>query len=238
MKYSYLLFDLDGTLFDYDRAESEALRQTFLDSEMEYHDIFLQEYRKINKQIWLDYEAGKITQNNLKTERFLRLGRSLDLNIEQVRFSGIYLKNLSQGRFLLKGVPRLLSELSLDPYRMFLITNGLKDVQRERLAGSEITKFFSDIFISEEIGAAKPDKAIFDESFRRMGDPDKSEVLLIGDSLSSDIAGGCSYGIDTCWINPGNLENKSGYLPTYTIKSVEELRKILQIREKSLSFPG
>ena len=227
MKYSYLLFDLDGTLFDYDRAESEALRQTFLDSDIDYKSIFLQEYRNINKQIWLDYESGIITQKKLKIERFRRLGKALDFEIDPEIFSGSYLQNLSLGRYLLNGVLSLLSELSQDLYRMFLITNGLKDVQRERLSGSEITRFFTDVFISEEIGAAKPDKAIFDESFRRMGYPAKKEVLLIGDSLSSDIAGGNSFGIDTCWINPGKIENDSKYLPTYVLEGVEYLKKIL-----------
>ncbi len=227
MKYRYLLFDLDGTLFDYDRAESYALNQTFRESGFEHRDTFLSEYRKINKQIWLDYESGSITQKELKTERFRRLSESLGIEISPDKFSVSYLRNLSQGRFLLPGVLTFLTELSTNSVRMYLITNGLKDVQRERLSGSEITEFFSDVFISEEIGAAKPDKAIFDESFRRMGNPDKNEVLLVGDSLSSDIAGGFSYGIDTCWINPENHENKTNIIPTYIIKSVQELRNIL-----------
>ena len=227
MKYKYLLFDLDGTLFDYEKAESNALIQTFQNFGFEYSEIFLQEYRKINMQIWLDYESGSITQKELKTERFKRLGKVLDIEIDPENFSRSYLNNLSQGRFLLNGVSGLLAELSEGSYRMYLITNGLKDVQRERLSGSEITEFFSDVFISEEIGAAKPDKEIFDESFRRMGNPYKNEVLLIGDSLTSDIAGGCSYGIDTCWINPGNLVNDSEHKPTYVIDNVKLLRKIL-----------
>lgn len=226
MRYSYCLFDLDGTLFDYDKAESAAIRKTFQDHNVEYSPSYLLEYRKINKQIWLDYESGIITQTELKTERFCRLLKVLGIDADPEKFGISYLKNLSQGRYLLPGVIPVLELLSENNIKMYLITNGLKDVQRERLSGSEITRYFMDIFISEELGSAKPDNAIFDESFRRMGSPEKEEVLLIGDSLSSDIAGGCSYKIDTCWYNPNHLDNNSGHTPTYTIKDISELKQM------------
>jgi len=229
MKYSYCLFDLDGTLFDYNKAESTAIRKTFQNNDIKYSASHLQEYRKINKQIWNDYESGFITQVELKTERFGRLFETLGIDTDPGRFGISYLKNLSQERDLLPGVIPILDLLSENNIKMYLITNGLKDVQRERLAGSEITKYFIDVFISEEIGAAKPDKTIFDESFRRMGSPEKKEVLLVGDSLSSDIAGGCSYKIDTCWYNPNRLKNDSGYTPVYTIQDIIELKKILSL---------
>ena len=84
-------------------------------------------------------------------------------------------------------------------YRLALITNGLRDVQRPRLAGSAIGDYFAEVIISEEVGAAKPDPAIFDAAFELLGRPPRAKVLLIGDSLSSDIAGGRDYGLDTCW---------------------------------------
>ncbi len=229
MRYAYCLFDLDGTLFDYDKAESTAIQKTFEDHDVKYSPSYLQEYGRINKQIWLDYESGLITQVELKTERFRRLLETLGIDTDPGRFGIAYLKNLSQGRYLLPGVIPLLELLSKNNIKMYLITNGLKDVQRERLSGSEITKYFIDVFISEEIGAAKPDNAIFDESFRRMGFPEKEDVLLIGDSLSSDIAGGCSYKIDTCWYNPKHLDNNSGCTPIYTIQDITELEKILSL---------
>ena len=227
MKYRHLLFDLDGTLFDYDKAERVSIRKTFEDFSVEYSDSFLREYRKVNKKIWLDYESGQITQKELKTERFRRLGEVLELDIQPELFGKLYLENLSGERSLLPGVIALLEGLSNDKVKMYLITNGLKDVQRGRLSGSEITQYFSDIFISEEIGAAKPDKAIFDVAFLRMGDPKREEVVIIGDSLTSDILGGSEYGIDTCWMNPGEVKNGSGIIPTYEIKGLSELKHIL-----------
>ncbi len=229
MRYSYCLFDLDGTLFDYDKAESAAIQKTFQDHNVKYSDSYLLEYRSINKQIWLDYESGLITQDELKTERFRRLLEATGEVADPGKFGVAYLKNLSQERALLPGVIPIIELLSENSIKMYLITNGLKDVQRERLAGSGIKKYFIDVFISEEIGAAKPDKRIFDESFRRMGFPEKAEVLLIGDSLSSDIAGGCSYEIDTCWFNPNCINNNSDFKPKYTIKDIAELQKILNL---------
>lgn len=227
MKYKYLLFDLDGTLFDYDKAEKVSLRKTFEDFRIDNSGSYLEEYRKVNKKIWLDYESGQITQRELKTERFRRLGKVLELDIDPELFGKLYLKNITRERYLISGVIQLLEELSNDQFKMYLITNGLKDVQRGRLSGSEITQYFSDVFISEEIGAAKPDKAIFDEAFSRMGDPKRGDVVIIGDSLSSDISGGSAYGIDTCWFNPGEIKNGSGITPTYEIKGLLELRHIL-----------
>jgi len=228
MNYSHLLFDLDGTIFDYDRAESEALKRTFSEFGIRYLHSSLAAYRKINRQIWKDYESGMITQSDLKRERFRRLGEALAIEIVPDQFGACYLNYLSQGRFLIPGVLGLLNGLRRDGYKMYIITNGLKDVQRARLNGSEITGFFSDIFISGEIGSAKPDRAIFDEAFGRMGAPDRRKVLLIGDSLSSDIAGGSAYGMDTCWYNPDRAENRSGHTPVFVIHDIRELSVLLE----------
>jgi len=229
MMYTHLLFDLDGTLFDYDRAESEALAGAFAEAGIPYAPAHLSEYRRINQQIWIDYERGEITQRELRTERFARLGSTLGVTLHPESFSLEYLARLSQGRHLLPGVVEVLPALREKRYRMDLITNGISEVQRSRLAGSEITGYFTDIFISGEMEAAKPDPEIFEKSFSRMGNPPRDKVLLIGDSLSSDIAGGAAFGIDTCWINPNGAENDSQYSSTYTLKGVSELCQILTL---------
>jgi len=227
MKYKYLLFDLDGTLFDYDRSESNALEKTFGDFGFSYSVSSLEGYRKINKQIWQDYESGYISQEKLKTERFRRLGLFLGISFDSVNISFRYLENLSHERHLLPGTLSVLRELSERSFKMYLITNGLKDVQRSRLSLSKITKFFIDVYISEEIGFAKPDQAIFDEVFKRMKYPNRKEVIIIGDSLTSDIAGGNNSGIDTCWFNPKMRENTTKIIPTYELKDLFDLIAIL-----------
>jgi 2-haloacid dehalogenase len=107
-----------------------------------------------------------------------------------------------------------------------MVTNGLKDVQRPRLQHSAISSFIEKVFISEEMGVAKPASGFFEAVFREIGFPPKAEVLIIGDSLTSDIQGGISYGIDTCWFNP---TGKTTTLPvTYMIKTLGQLLKILK----------
>ena len=225
MKYKWLLFDLDGTLFDYDKGEEVAFIKTFDDFGLDYQDGYLKIYDAINKDLWKKFELGEIEVEKLKVERFELLLTQIDHNVDPAEFSKNYLVNLSNCTFLLDGVEELLRELE-GKFNMMLITNGLKSVQRPRLKNSTINIFFEDIVISEEVGSAKPDSKIFDIAFKKMNNPLKDDVLMIGDSLTSDIAGGINYNLDTCWLNtkalPGN-----GLIPKYEIKNITELKNIL-----------
>lgn len=225
MKYKWLLFDLDGTLFDYDKGETVAFQKTFDDFKINYKEEFLSIYDSINKQLWKKFELGQIEVEKLKVERFELLLDQIDHDVNPAEFSNNYLVNLSNCTFLLDGVEELLRELD-GKFKMMLITNGLKSVQRPRLKNSTIKNYFEDIVISEEVGSAKPDNKIFDIAFSKMNKPLKDEVLMIGDSLSSDIQGGINYNLDTCWLNVKSL-NSNGLAPTYEIKNISELKNIL-----------
>ena len=111
---------------------------------------------------------------------------------------------------------------------MLLLTNGLTDVQRPRFKASTIGHYFEDWVISEEVGVAKPDPRIFDIAFQRLGGPDRREVLIIGDSLTSDMAGGVAYGIDTCWYNPTGRAADPGLAITYQIQDLDQLPGLLR----------
>lgn len=225
MKYSHILFDLDGTLFDYDKAESEALKNTFLHLDLIFDSAYLQIYRKLNSQIWQDFEKGIISQKELKTKRFANLSDALNIEFDPQIFSDNYLLNLSKGTSLIDGCEELLSQLNSNT-NMYLITNGLTIVQKPRIKNSSIGHYFNAVIISEEVGCAKPHKEIFDIAFDKMNNPDKEKVLIIGDSLSSDIAGGINYGINTCWYNPNFKEIENGINPTYEIKHLLDLLKL------------
>jgi FMN phosphatase YigB (HAD superfamily) len=112
-------------------------------------------------------------------------------------------------------------------FRLALITNGLHDVQRPRLENSPIRDFFEMVAISEEIGAAKPDPRFFDYVLQKIGNPSRSDVLVIGDSLTSDIQGGMNAGLDTCWYNPSGIPADPRFKPTYEIQTYSQLVDLL-----------
>jgi 2-haloacid dehalogenase len=227
MKYDWLLFDADGTLFNYDRAEAESLENAFRQSGFSFKKYHALLYRRINAQIWLDFEQGLISQDRLRVRRFELLLDAVNINTDPAEFSAKYLENLSGCTYLLEDaeeVVRLLSEKK----RLILLTNGLMDVQRSRWNKSVISRYFTDILISEEIGAAKPDRKIFEEAFVRMNNPDKEKVLMVGDSLTSDIKGGKDYGIDTCWFNPHKISREPDIEPGYEIRRLRELLEIVE----------
>jgi YjjG family noncanonical pyrimidine nucleotidase len=225
MNYDWIFFDADGTLFDYNAGEAAALNGAFEECGLFFTPEIGTLYREINAGIWREYELGEITQAELKTERFDRLFASLGMTADSEDFSRRYLTILGRQTVLLDGAEEVVAELA-GSVGLLLITNGLSEVQRPRFASSSIGCFFPEVVISEELGIAKPDPAIFDHAFGRIGRPAKDRVLMVGDNLGSDILGGANYGIDTCWFNPAKLENGHEVEPDYVIRSLTEIFKI------------
>ena len=226
MNYQWLLFDADGTLFDYDRAEAVALQKAFESFDFKFKAEYSLVYRHINAQIWQEFERGEVTQADLRTKRFSLLFDALKIEVNPKAFSQSYLKYLGEGDYLLDGAQETLEAL-YGKVDMMLITNGLKDVQRSRLARSTIGHYFVDVIISEEVGVAKPENGIFEAAFQKMGWPKKESVLMIGDSLSSDINGGNQFGIDTCWFNPNHSERTADVSIRHEITHLSELLEIV-----------
>ena len=222
--YTWLLFDADGTLFDYDRAEHLALERTLAHFGFAMAPGTLPAYRRVNGQMWAAFEQGTISSVELRVRRFELLFAETGLPIAPAAFSDLYLQNLSQVSELLPGAQEVVQAL-YGRYKLAVVTNGLRDVQRPRLQRSTIGKYFAQLIISEEVGAAKPDPAYFEAAFQRIGNPPKAEVLLIGDNWSSDIEGGTRYGLDTCWFNP-NGQPRRGPVQ-YEIARLEELLEFL-----------
>jgi 2-haloacid dehalogenase len=225
MKYDLILFDADGTLFDFDKAEKTAFDKTLREFRItENLDYLHQEYEKINKAIWQDFQNKKISSTKLRTERFRLFAEKFNLKLNPIKISPVYLENLSKGVDLLDGAEKLV-EYCFGKMEIALATNGLSDVQRPRFAASNLAKYFIHIFISEEIGHPKPDKKYFEYIFKEL--PQTKNAMIIGDNLTSDIKGGNDFGIDTCWFNQNKRINTSGIIPTYEISDLDELKKIL-----------
>ena len=228
LRYELLIFDADGTLFDFERAEEYAFFKTAGDAGRDFTKKEYGIYANVNKAIWQEMELGKIDQNTLKAERFRRFFDKLEIKEDSERFSSEYLYNLSTAGFLLEGAEELLESLK-GRFRMVLLTNGLTSVQDNRLGTSPIRPYFEELVISESVGISKPDPGIFQHTFEKIGYRDKEKALMIGDSLTSDILGGLNYGLDTCWYNAGKRTNEKNIFPKYEVHDYDELLGILEI---------
>lgn len=230
MPYTWLLFDADGTLFDYDSAEEKALLATFRQMNIPYQPAYGPLYRRFNAEVWEAFEAGKISAERLRVERFSRLLDATEIHADAQEFSARYLHNLSLGTDLMPGAMEALQALR-PAHRLALITNGLKDVQRPRLERAGIAHFFEVIAISEEIGAAKPAPAFFDALFAQLGNLPLEQALVIGDGLTSDIQGALQYGLDACWYNPRRHPPQPQYPARFEIHHLEELPALLKVQD-------
>jgi putative hydrolase of the HAD superfamily len=230
MKYEVIIFDADETLFDFRKSEREAFKNSMIEFDIKYDENHhLKIYSEINAAIWKEFEEGLITQEKLKVERFKRLANKLEVAFDEVEFAKVYMKHLADASFLFEDSEALVESLYKD-YKLTIVTNGLTDVQNGRIKKSTIAKYFQDVVISEEVKVAKPDPRIFDLALNNLKHTDKSKVLMVGDSLSSDIKGGVNAGIDTCWYNPSKTPNTSDIKPTYEISSLNELKDIINGR--------
>lgn len=228
MKYEVIIFDADETLFDFRKSEREALKNTMVQFDIDYDENYhLKVYKDINSVIWKEFEDGILLQKNLNVERFKRLLSKLNLNFDEIEFSKSYVKHLSYASFLYNDSLPLIESLYKE-FKLIIITNGLKDVQDNRIRKSIIGKYFEDVVVSEEVEVSKPDPKIFEHALNNIKHTDKSKVLMVGDSLTSDIQGGINFGIDTCWFNPNNIIKKTAIEPTYEISNLMNLKNILE----------
>jgi len=224
--YPWLVFDADGTLFDYNRAEAAALQKAFALLSLQFKDGYLETYRQINHGLWQALERQEIKQDVLRVRRFELLLEALQLTGSSDHLSNAYVEQLGLCTELIDGAYDVLQALYRTS-RIAIVTNGLQAVQRSRLDHSTIREFITELIISEEVGAVKPGPAFFDAAFAKTGHPEKSDVLIIGDSLTSDIQGGVDYGIDTCWYNPINEPKPEGLSVTYEIRHLRELLEVV-----------
>lgn len=238
MSYKIVLFDADDTLFDYSKCEASALECTCSDFGLEWNSDLTSCYRRINQQLWDEYEKGMLKLDRLRIERFHRLfiENQLAMGVDPGEFSNIYINYLAEGSYLNNGALDLCNRLITMGIRLAIITNGIREVQLRRIKHSELANAFEQIIVSDDAKSQKPHKEIFDYAFMRLDEPDKKEVLIVGDSLSSDIQGGNNYGIDTCWYNPRGVVNKSSIIPRYEIQELKDLLKIIGNENCSISL--
>ena len=221
-----VLFDLDDTLFDFHKAEKIALTKTLVHFGIDPTEETLALYSTINAAHWKRLELGEISREEVKVGRYRELFKTIGVECDPVKATAYYESMLAIGHYFMPGAPELLEEL-YRKYRLYIVSNGTAKVQEGRIGSFGITKYMDGIFISQILGANKPDKQFFDICFAEIPDFLLSETVIIGDSLSSDIKGGINAGITTVWFNPKGIENDSDIKPDYTIKELSEVPGLL-----------
>ena len=225
--YDVFLFDADGTLFDFTLAEATAFRTVYEGYGFECSEKIIALYSKINDNLWKTFETGAITIEGIKTQRFIRLFDELGIKCDAFDFNDKYVVELAKGAFLVDDAKEICEKITSLNKTIYIVTNGITQVQKTRLSKSLIKDHISDCFISEQIGFQKPDKRYFDFVFSQIPRISKDRVLLVGDSLTADIAGGINANIDTCWFNKNKIENQTNVKPTYEINKLSELEQYI-----------
>ena len=226
-KYDTVLFDADETLLDFKKSEKEAIKATLLEFNVSSSPEIIETYSKINASLWKKLERREIDKISLKTERFRELRDRFGLSCDPTEMAKVYEEKLSNQTYVLDGAKEICEILS-KTCRLYIITNGIKYVQTKRFEQSGLKPHFREVFISEDIGFEKPDRRYFEAVAARIPDFDIRRTLIIGDSLTSDIAGGINFDIDTCWYNPKGL---FGDGMTYTVGSLSDIEKIVMGEE-------
>lgn len=232
MKYDIILFDADGTLYDFDASESNALTQTLLWAGLPVREDILSLYHEINDREWKALERGETTRERLRTERFEKFMAEtapMGFTTEKtaVQIADHYIEALSHQCILMEDAVEVCEKLSRC-CSLYIITNGTSWVQRSRFKDSPLNEYIKKTYISEDIGTAKPAKEYFDAVLADLGlsyEEAAKRAIVIGDSLTSDIKGGITAGLDTCWFSPENAV--SGEIkPTYTVRSLTDIISI------------
>ena len=222
-----VFLDLDDTILDFHQSEMTALRRTLQEAGVDSSDAVLDRYHVINKQHWEMLVEGKITRAQVKTLRFEKLFRELGVEREIGAICSAYEHYLAQGAFFIPGAQELLKVLA-SRYDLYLASNGGARVQNSRLDAAGIRGYFKGQFISEEIGANKPDPAFFAACFAAIPGFEKEKALIVGDSLTSDIRGGRNAGLRTVWFNPQGKAPRADIPADHEIRKLEELPALLE----------
>ncbi len=230
-EYSTLLFDADNTLLNFDEAETEGLKKAFESFGINLSEEDVEIYSEINVSFWKRYEKGEILKSEIGPGRYdvflkyLNREELKGLTAEEVNEK--YMECLSECGNLIEGAPELLKYLKSEGYDIYIVTNGTGWIQDSRLKRSGLLPFLNGLFISDYIGFQKPKKEFFDAVFSEINEKDKAKLLVIGDSLSSDIKGAENAGLDYIWYNHDGIQRPENVSPEKEIGNINELFNLL-----------
>lgn len=224
-----LLWDVDGTLLDFGKSESYGIRKCFEKFGLgECTDEMLIRYSKINHKYWQMLERGELTKSQVLAGRFQEFFKLENIGFNRIDdFNLEYQYSLGDKVFFCENAFETISSLKGE-YKQYAVTNGTYIAQERKLTQSGLINIFDDVFISDKIGFEKPNIEFFNAVQQKIGKFNKNEVMIIGDSLSSDMQGGNNAGILCCWYNPHNAEVKNNIRIDFEIKDISDIIEILK----------
>ena len=223
--YQTLLFDIDDTILDFEDGELRSLTTALTDYHLPTTPAVIAAYLKLNAFLWTEYEAGRISREQIFARRFTELFAQFHLAADGLAAEHHYHRLLDQEAVVARHAADTLA--ALGDYRLYIVSNGIEAVQQARLTKAGLIDQFSDLFVSDAIGVPKPSVAFFDYVAKHIPDYDAATTLIMGDSLTSDIQGGVNAGLDTIWYNPRFKPNRSHLVPTYQLSDWADLPQLL-----------
>lgn len=224
-----ILWDVDGTLLNFLKAEKASIDACFARFGIgKCTDEMMKNYSAYNRLCWQRLERGEVKKQEMLIDRFAHFldMYGLDSSIAE-EFNAEYQIQLGKNFFFEDGAEETLKALEGKKVQC-VVTNGTKVAQVGKLEGSGLIRFFEKLYISEDIGAEKPSSEFFDRVLDDFKAVPKDRILIVGDSLTSDIKGGVDAGIRTCWFNPGASANDKAFTPDYEIKKLTEVLDIVK----------
>ena len=229
-KYKSLFFDLDDTLWDTYHNNKECLKEIYNAYNFGQHYTSFEEFFSVywpnNEMLWAKYRNHEIDRHTLITERLLYMLRPMGIDSEEyaLKLNKDFLQRTTTKTKIVEGAIDLLEYLQ-PKYRLFIISNGFREIQSLKMQNSGLAPYFGRIILSEDISIQKPHKEIFDFALKNTNSR-RIESIMIGDSMEADIIGAQNARIDQIWLNPKGLP-PTGNTPTFTVKSLQEIKDIL-----------
>ena len=227
MSYNCLLLDLDETLLSFEDSEKECIEKVYAKYNIPSTEENIDFYCQINAQLWRDFENGTIKKITIEKTRFKKIIEKFNIkNVFAEQMNRDYLGFLKDSAIVIDGAIEFLQDIE-EHATIAIVTNGIENVQQNRLNISGIAPFADGIFTSEKVGSNKPNKHIFISALKTLGIENNQKVLVVGDNLNSDIKGGINAGLDTCWVNFSCQENNTNINPKFVVNDFMQLKNII-----------
>ena len=223
--YKAIFLDIDDTVFNFKKCSESALKETFSTLNLEYNKDVFELFSAIDERLWKQQKEELLSVADVLDIRFAELSETLGLDYDSNLAKEHFGELLGEQYIMEPGIEEVLKNISAD-YKIYAASNGMLTMQKNRLQLSGLKRYFTDLYVSDDIGSAKPNIRFYTESMKRAG-LESADILMIGDSLISDIAGANNADIDSVWYNPYGLENETDIEADYEIKDLHELAGIL-----------